>query len=80
MKLRKWWLAATALGLLTPLLSSANEPLKKKGCDNDRDDPANCRQVAVGEGGSAALYLAGVGVTCLGAMFLRSRLAKPRLS
>jgi len=80
MKMRssKWWLAVAALVLLTPVLSSANEPDKKKGCDKDADDPRRCLQVD--EGGSAAAYLIGAGVTCLGAMLLRSRLAKPRLS
>jgi len=33
--------------------------------------------VAVPEGGSTAIYLLGAGLTCFGAMFLRSRLAKP---
>jgi hypothetical protein len=32
---------------------------------------------AVPEGGSTAIYLLGAGLTCVGAMFLRSRLAKP---
>jgi hypothetical protein len=32
---------------------------------------------AVPEGGSTAIYLLGAGLTCFGAMFLRSRLVKP---
>jgi hypothetical protein len=35
----------------------------------------NCVQVP--DGGSAAVYLLGAGLTCVGAMFVRSRLAKP---
>jgi hypothetical protein len=32
----------------------------------------------VPEGGSAAVYLLGAGITCLGAMVVRSRFAKPK--
>jgi hypothetical protein len=35
---------------------------------------------SVPEGGSSAEYLLAVGATSLGAMFVRSRLSKPRLS
>jgi hypothetical protein len=35
---------------------------------------------AVPEGGSAAVYLLGAGITCLGAMVVRSRLPKPKQS
>jgi hypothetical protein len=34
----------------------------------------------VPEGGSAAIYLIGAGLTCFGAMFLRSRAANPAQS
>ncbi len=37
-----------------------------------------CAQVP--EGGSTAIYLLGAGLACFGAMFLRSRLAKPTQS
>jgi len=71
----KWSLAMTALLLLTPALSAARHPEKGKGCrDYDRDQ--KCRQVP--EGGSTAAYLLGAGVICLGAMAVRSRLAKPQ--
>lgn len=36
----------------------------------------NCQQVP--EGGSAAIYLLGAGITCLGAMLIRSRETKPK--
>jgi hypothetical protein len=32
----------------------------------------------VPEGGSAAVYLLGAGITCLGAMVVRSRLPRPK--
>ncbi len=41
------------------------------------DSPRKPKHKLVPEGGSAAVYLLGVGLTCFGAMFLRSRIAKP---
>jgi hypothetical protein len=38
------------------------------------------RRASVPEGGSAAVYLLGAGITCLGAMVVRSRIAKPKES
>lgn len=35
---------------------------------------------SVPEGGSTATYLLGAGLACLGAMYVRSRVAKPRQS
>jgi hypothetical protein len=35
-------------------------------------------KTSVPEGGSAAVYLLGAGITCLGAMVVRSRNAKPK--
>jgi hypothetical protein len=37
-------------------------------------------QLTVPEGGPAVVYLLGAGVVCFGAMFLRSKLAKPSQS
>jgi hypothetical protein len=72
----KWWRAIAVLVLLTPMLSAEPYHHKKDGCD--ARESAKCRQVP--EGGSAATYLLGAGIACLGAMFLRSRASKPRLS
>jgi hypothetical protein len=72
----KWWLAIAVPVLLTPVLSAEPYHHKKDGCDGG--ESAKCRQVP--EGGSGATYLLGVGVACLGAMFIRSRASKTRLS
>jgi hypothetical protein len=69
---RKWWLGAALLLCLVPS-SFAVKPDHHK-CKPD----SKCRQVP--EGGSAAIYLLGAGVTCLGAMFIRSRASKRSLS
>ena len=56
----------------------------KKDIDDDKDNDKdkdkchptkNCVQVP--ESGSAAIYLLGAGLTCVGAMLVRSKLAKP---
>jgi hypothetical protein len=64
----KWWLVAVAICCLAPAAFA----------DRDRCDwkhSKHCQHVP--EGGSAAIYLLGAGLTCFGAMFLRSKLAKP---
>lgn len=72
----KWWLAMVAVLLLTPMMSATRRSVKDKGCSAlDRD--RKCRQVP--EGGSMAAYLLGAGVTCFGAMVVRSRLVKPQI-
>jgi hypothetical protein len=71
----KWWLAMAALLLLTPVMSASRQSVKEKGCgalERDR----KCRQVP--EGGPVAAYLLGAGVTCFGALVVRSRLVKPQ--
>ncbi len=68
----KWWLAIVVVCCLAPGAFAKQD----KRCDHDRDDPRNCRY-AVPEGGTSAVYLLGAGLTCCGAMFLRSRLARP---
>jgi hypothetical protein len=64
---RKCLLAAVVLLSLVPV-SFAAKPKKDKACG---DGGVKCRQVP--EGGSAAIYLLGAGITCLGAMVVRSR-------
>jgi hypothetical protein len=68
----KCLLAVVVLLCMAPA-SFANKPYK----DKDKCRPGvNCRQVP--EGGSAAIYLLGAGITCLGAMLIRSRETKPK--
>jgi hypothetical protein len=70
----KWWLGAALLLCLVPS-SFAGEP------DHHKGTPVrNVRSCQVPEGGSAAIYLLGAGLTCFGAMFLRSKVAKPTQS
>ena len=70
-KNRKWWLAVVALCCLAPAAFAHD-----RGCNSySRRD---CRQVP--EGGSTAIYLLGAGLTCIGAMFLRHKVAKPTQS
>jgi len=74
----KWWLAIAVLVLLTPVLSAEPHRHHGGGCDSRDPDSAKCQQVP--EGGSAATYVLGAGVACLGAMFIRSRAGKTHLS
>ena len=70
---RKWLLTSVAL------LSLASATF----ADKDKCDPKHpkkgCEQ-QMPEGGSSLVYLLGAGVTCLGAMMVRSRAAKPKVS
>ncbi len=59
---RKWWLTLMAVLLLMPVAFANLKPKK----------------LHVPEGGSALVYVLGAGVTCLGAMALRSRSGKPK--
>jgi hypothetical protein len=59
---RKWWLAVVAVLCLVPAASAKHKH----------------RTTSVPEGGSAAVYLLGAGITCLGAMVVRSRSARPK--
>ena len=59
-----------ALGVLLCLASASLAKPRDKGC-GDHGRREHCRQVP--EGGSAAIYLLGAGLTCLGAMVVRSR-------
>jgi hypothetical protein len=71
---RKWWLAVVAICCLAPVAFAEWD--HHHGCDPH--SRRNCQQAP--EGGSAAAYLLGAGLTCFGAMFVRSRLAKPTQS
>jgi len=74
---RKWWLAL-ALLCLAPITTFAGQE-RSKGRDNHKQ-AENYRSTTVPEGGSSLVYVLGVGVTCLGAMLIRSRSAKPKES
>jgi hypothetical protein len=63
---RKWWLTALTLLLVLTSATASNAKPKKK-------------QWNVPEGGSALVYVLGAGITCLGAMVVRSRSARPKL-
>jgi hypothetical protein len=67
----KWWLTAIVICCLAP--GAFADHGHRGGCDDKRS--RDCRQVP--EGGSAAIYVLGAGLTCFGAMFFRSRMAKP---
>jgi hypothetical protein len=85
----KWWLATVVLTCcLAPATFAArgrafsgpnqsdahNDP--SRGC-NPYSRDRKCAHVQVPEGGTAAIYLLGAGLTCFGAMFLRSKALKP---
>jgi hypothetical protein len=76
----KWWLAAVAMCCLAPAALAQKGYAAPCAMGNFCVDPPKPSTTAVPEGGSTAIYLLGAGLTCFGAMFLRSRLAKPRQS
>ena len=78
----KWWLAVVIVCCLSPAAfadwGNGHDVFRapERGCDPHSRE--RCQQVP--EGGSAAIYLLGAGLTCFGAMFLRSKVAKPTQS
>ena len=74
-KNRKWWLAGVAL----LCLASTGCPVEdtQKSTSHDKRP---VKHATVPEGGSSLVYVLGAGVTCLGAMLVRSRAAKPKES
>jgi len=70
-----FWLAIVMVCCLAPAAFADRDHRRGHGCDPHE---RNCQQVP--EGGSTAIYLLGAGLTCVGAMFLRSRVAKPAQS
>jgi hypothetical protein len=69
----KWWLAIVVICCLVPAAFADRDK-----CDpHDRD--RHCQQ-QVPEGGSAAIYFLGAGLTCFGAMYLRSKVGSPAQS
>jgi len=67
---RKWWLAVALICCVAPATFADHDHC-------DRDHHRDCRHQQMPEGGSTAIYLLGAGLTCVGAMFLRSKIAKP---
>ena len=65
---RKWWLAVVVVCCLSPAAFAGH------GCDKHHHEK-DCGLQAP-EGGSTAVYLLGAGLTCVGAMFLRSRVVR----
>jgi hypothetical protein len=63
----KWWLAAVVICCLAPAAFA----------DRGFNPQLNKPKQQVPEGGSTAIYLLEAGLTCFGAMFLWSKLAKP---
>jgi len=70
----KWWLAVVAVCCLSPAAAFADFGHGGKGGQGCDPRWQNCYQAP--EGGSKAVYLIGAGLTCFGAMFLRSRAIK----
>ena len=68
----RWWLAIVVIGCLAPVAFGDHDRGHHQRCEPYQ---WNCQQVP--EGGSSTIYLVGAGLTCLGAMFLRSKVAKP---
>jgi hypothetical protein len=70
MSLSGKFLLAAAILLYLVSASFASKPIRDDGRCNDHSR-RRCEYMP--EGGSAAAYLLGAGLTCLGAMFVRSR-------
>jgi hypothetical protein len=74
-KNRKWWLAVVALLCLASTACPVEDAEKPTS-----HDKRPVKHSTVPEGGSSLVYVLGAGVTCLGAMLVRSRVAKPKES
>jgi hypothetical protein len=73
---RKWWLALVGLLFLAPATFAVQDGVKPKHFIPRPNWPKQ----TVPEGGSSLVYVLGAGVTCLGAMLVRSRVANPKES
>lgn len=71
----KWWLGAALLLCLVPSSIAV-----ERGHYNHEKSGSSAYRRQVPEGGSAAIYLLGAGITCFGAMYIRSRVSKRGLS
>lgn len=66
---QKWWLTSVALLLLVPAAFATMSPVRNNQRHRHWNTP---------EGGSALVYVVGAGITCLGAMVVRSRSTRPK--
>jgi len=73
----KWWLAIVVMCCLAPAMFGDGDRAQHR---SEKCGPHDKKCHQVPEGGSTAIYLLGAGLTCFGAMFLRSRIAKPAQS
>jgi hypothetical protein len=76
------WLVLGAFILLTPAFLIAGpqrNPEPSRGCGGDHYDRGK-KCTPVPDGGESASYLLAAGATCLGAMFIGSRIRSGRLS
>jgi hypothetical protein len=71
----KWWLGAALLLCVVP----SSFAVERSHYNHEKSTRSVDRQ-QVPEGGSAAIYLLGAGITCFGAMYIRSRASKRGLS
>ena len=76
----KWWLTALVLCCLAPAAFADKCDRHDWNWNWDKDKHCAPKTSSMPEGGSTAIYLLGAGLTCFGAMFLRSKLAKPTKS
>lgn len=73
---RKWWLTWIALLLLVPAASASMSPLRSNQRRQNMSERRHTHTVP--ESGCALAYVVGAGLTCLGAMVVRSRSARPK--
>jgi hypothetical protein len=71
---RKWCLALVLLCLAATTACPTQDEATLKNNQRSKEN------LKVPEGGSSLVYVLGAGVTCLGAMLVRSRSAKPKKS
>lgn len=71
----KWWLVLLTLLIIAPG-TYASKTRNSRGCDGRITSTTKCQQAP--EGGSAAVYALGMAITCLSAMFIRSRVSQPK--
>lgn len=72
---RKWWLALPLLFLPATTACPTEDAAQLQ---NNRQ--LSKKNLTVPEGGSSLVYVLAAGVTCLGAMLVRSRSVKPKKS
>jgi hypothetical protein len=74
----KWWVALVVFLGLAPAIFAVQDHNNYRRGDPIRHK--HSQPLPVPEGGSSLVYLLGAGVTCLGAMLVRSRVALPSVN